>query len=247
MKKWHVVFVSNHRKRFITAMALAVLFTSTTHAADEITVPLKSSPTFANQSFADTYDPAEGPYGGDNVGPAPTFDTNGTIQAVDEPTGLGAVVEEVLHEGHGTTIVDQSVHAKKFLVRTHHVVQISGNVTIVVDEEFRVENFGKIELLDGAKLSIFVKKDATIQDQAAVNDDTTNPWAVRIVNLGTKAVILQDQSNLCAVMTTPHASLQVQDGSDFYGQFSGDSLFVKNHAGVHICGDKEPPLKLAYD
>ncbi len=201
-----------------------------------LAVPVVSPPVLLNLSFVDTYDPAQGPYGGSNVGPAPTFETGMAMPNLVEPTGLGPAVGEVLYDGHGNSTITGNIHCGKFLVRTHHVVHISGAVTILVEEEFKVENHARIELMPGASLRIFVKKDAAVQDQAAVNPDTTNPFAVTIYNLGVKPFIVQNNSNVCAKMFSPDAILQVQDTSDFYGSFVGQSLFLKNIAGAHFSG-----------
>ncbi len=220
------------------ALGLAWSGQVVTQAAEiaPVTVRVQNFPTLDDNPVVDTYDPAQGPYGGSNVGPAPTFETGMAMPNLVEPTGLGPAVGEVLYDGHGNSTITGNIHCGKFLVRTHHVIHISGDVTILVEEEFKVENHARIELMPGASLRIFVKKDATVQDQAAVNPDTTNPFAVTIYNLGVKPFMVQNQSTVCAKMFSPDTFLQVQDGSDFYGHFMGQSLFLKNAAGGHFSG-----------
>ena len=55
-----------------------------------------------------------------------------------------------------------------------------------------------------------------------------------IFNLGNKKIILQNDSQMYASVISPNADLVVQNGSDFYGSFVGESIFAKNGAGVHI-------------
>ena len=47
-------------------------------------VNIRNAPTFGGGGYADTFSSDMGPYGGSNVGPAPTYDTSATIPTVSK-------------------------------------------------------------------------------------------------------------------------------------------------------------------
>ena len=61
-------------------------------------VPVVNGPTLHDDPIVDTFDSSAGAYGGENVGPAPTFVTGSSMPTIPEPTGLGPLIEEVLYE-----------------------------------------------------------------------------------------------------------------------------------------------------
>ena len=160
-----------------------------------------------------------------------------------EPTGLGANMGEVLYDGVGNSTITGNLHCNKLLLSNYHVVHISGDVTILIDEELKVSNYARIELMPGATLKLYIKAYATVQDYGAINPDTANPFAVTIYNLGIKIFEVKNQSTLCAKMFSSDMVLKLQDGSDFYGFFVGKSLHLQNNAGFHFANGSglEPP------
>ncbi|MEE9130183.1 MAG: fibro-slime domain-containing protein [Phycisphaerales bacterium] len=200
-------------------------------------VRVANTPTFENQPVVDTFDSSEGPYDPDTAGPAPTFYVGAEMPTVDEPTGLPPLVDQLVYDAnHGTTTIANDIHCNKFLVSNHHTILIDGNVTILCEQEFKFQNHAHLELLPGATLTLYTKGVLTIQDQVDMNMNTADPSRFVIYNLGTEPVILQNQVEGYATVVSPNAQMLVQDGSDFYGTFTGQSLHVKNQGGFHLDG-----------
>lgn len=209
------------------------------HLFDELqsaVVMVASAPTVINQGVIDTFDSSLGPYGGANIGPAPALEVGAPMPEIPEPTGFGDLVGEVFYDGDSTSILADDLHCQKLLIRTNHTLQISGDVTILVEEEFKVENHASLELLPNASLALYVKKDATVQDHALMNVNTADPSRLSIYNLGSKQFIIQNQSHVYAWMVSPNAFLQIQDLSGLYGRFTGQTVSIQNQSGLHIDG-----------
>ena len=198
-------------------------------------MPLTDAHEMYNQSYVDTYDPTVGPYGGENVGPAPTFNLGWVAPVPGVPSGLPTATER-LYGGHGSSTLTGDLDTQVFEVHTHHVLTIEGDVRLIVREKFVVQNCSRIELAPDATLTIFFYKDATIQDHAVVNPDTTRPGDVRIYQMSGLPVILQNHSALSGVVWSNDGYLHVQDGSDFYGALSARTLYMQNQGGGHFCG-----------
>ncbi len=200
-------------------------------------VRLANTPKLENQPVVDTFDSSQGPYDPNTAGPAPSFYVGAEMPTVNEPVGLPPLVNEWKRdENHGTTTIANDIHCNNFLVSNHHTILIDGNRTIFCEKEFKFQNHAHLELLPGATLTLYTKKVLTIQDQADANINTADPSRFVIYHLGTEPVNFQNQGKVYARVIAPNAKMRVQDGSDFYGTFTGKSLHLKNQGGFHIDG-----------
>ena len=202
-------------------------------AAGDSSVSVVNAPNIIDEGVVDTYNPTAGPYGGTNVWPAPTFVTGSAMPDVSEPD-LGANVGVVTLSGSGTTILSGQTHCDQFIVSNEHTVRVSGDVSILCEELFKIENEAvAVEFLPDATLTVYVKKDAIIQDEANVNlgDD---PDRLVIYNLGTNDLIVQNEAQLSATVVSPNARLYLHNSAKFIGSFVGKSIHIQNEAGFHL-------------
>ena len=199
-------------------------------------MPVVNLPTLKDDPVVDSYNPFAGPYGGSNVGPAPSFVPGSSMPSLSEPVGLGPYQGTLTFSGVGTTTVDTDIHCKEFIVNKQHIVRIKGHVTILVDELFKVENGAAILEFDhGASLALFIKKDFMVQDHAvfSLGDD---PARLTISNLGLSDVVVQNHSYIQKVI--PHAVVDqriVQGVVVHHGHFiviacgHGDPTRIREH------------------
>lgn len=202
-----------------------------------VSVNVVSAPTFDNQSFADTFDPLNGPYGGTNVGSAPAFTTGSVMPNISAPTMSVAFIDEYKKDTNkGTTTLSTDIYCKDFTVANHHILYIDGDVTAYATESFKIQNHAQLILLPGATFTLYISKVCTFQDQAFANMNTADYTLFRIFNLGTEPVLIQNQSEIYAHVISPYGLLTVQDGGEFYGAATAQSVFLQNQAGLHIAG-----------
>jgi fibro-slime domain-containing protein len=217
-------------------------------AIDGVTPPTGSAvvhvvtgPTIIDSGYADTFDSSVGPYGGSNIGPAPTFLPGSTMPTLSAPTGMPPRVDCIEYAG-GTSTLSADRYVKDFIVKDGAVLRISGNVRILSDEKFVVQNAGRIELLAGATLALWVRKVCTFQDEAQVNVNTAQPGRFAIHNLGIDPVIFQNDADVYAAVTSPHGRLHVQDEGNFYGTFTGLTVHIQNNGGFHLDAQGGAPV-----
>ena len=196
-------------------------------------VKLVNDPQIDNNPQLDTWDSSDGPYGGDNVGPAPSFETGSAMPVVDVPTGLPWTAE-VKFDGLGNTVLGADIHCNKFEIINHHKVWISGNVTIVANELFTVSNHGGIELLPGATLEVYVLKDGGITNYADINTELWKPHLVTIYHLGTSEFKLSNHTNFYGHLIAPTAGVLLENNSGLYGNYTGQDFHIKNSGGLHL-------------
>jgi fibro-slime domain-containing protein len=196
-------------------------------------VPVVSAPTFIDGGFADTFSSAVGPYGGGNVGPAPSFATGSPMPPVSPPTGMPPRVDAITYDG-GTHTIAGDRYCKDFIVKNGAVVRASGAVRILSDEKFVAESGARIELLPGATLALWVRGTCTFQNNSLANVNTADPSRLVITNLGSDAVIIQNFAQVYALVYSPNGTLHLQDDGGFFGQVSAKSVHAQNSAGFHL-------------
>ncbi len=193
-----------------------------------------NAPTVNNGAFADTYDSSIGPYGGANVGPPPTFVTGSTMPVLTEPVGLPPLIDEIVYASGSTTVITGDIHCNTFRIDGQDRVQFDGNVTILCEMEFRVQNQGTVfELLPGASVSLYVKGTTEFRNQAEVNFNG-DPAAFTIYNLGTSDILVDQPALLCARVISPNASLVLNNSAEFFGTFVGESVEMSNTSEFHL-------------
>lgn len=196
-------------------------------------VQLVNGPEIDNNPTIDTWDSSVGPYGGDNVGPAPDFESGVEMPDVTAPTGL-PWTDEVKYDGSGTSVLSDLVHCNTFEVVNNHTLQISGNVTIVTDVLFRIHNNAAIELLPGATLEIYALLDFDVSNYAELNANTADPSLVTIYYLGVDVFTISNHTEIHAHILAPLGELEIENNADLYGGYTGQDFHIKNSGGFHV-------------
>jgi len=210
-----------------------------------VVVPVLSSPSVDKNSIVDTYDPADGAYNVATAGAAPGFESGSPMPLLLQPAGLPPPVNEVRLSNKGMTMLSADLHCNRFIVETTHQVIIDGNRTMLVEELFNLRDISTVvQVPAGSSLTIYFKKTFRMEDQAVLNS-SDHPERVRIVNLGTEELRLEDQARLSAHVISPSGTLAAINGAQFFGTFVGESVYLENSAGFHLdeswtlttCGD----------
>ncbi len=180
-------------------------------------------------SGRDTWDSTIGPYGGMNVGPAPTFDVGAPMPVVTVPAMDPSVGDQTLTD----TTISSDLHCDTLTL--NGTVQISGNVTILCEGQFRLGAGADLELLPDATLALYLREGALILPRARLNMNTWQPSRATIYHLGTgEFKVSQPQAQVCAAVVSPDAVMRVMPTADFYGTFIGHTLELQPNSGLHI-------------
>ncbi len=207
-------------------------------AGDPGTVRLALAPVTAGGSTVDTWDSAQGDYGGGNSGPAPAFQVGAAMPQLSPPGGLGPNAGDLVSWPSEFTI-DQDVHCNRFIVGDNRTMRISGDVTIYAEQEFKLQDHVEVELLPGAALSVYTGGTVQFSNGTRVNQDGANPSRLSLHNLGAGDVYLHQDARFYGRVTSPQGRLVVFPGAGFLGAFTGKTVWVAGGGGLHI--DVTPP------
>ena len=195
-------------------------------------VELVNGPVIENNPTIDTFDSSL-PYDKDTAGPAPDFVTGATMPDVTVPTGLPWIAE-VKYDGNGTSTLSSSVHCTKFEVLNQHTLLISGNVTIVADDLFKLNNHVAVELLPGATLDIYALKDLEFSNNVDLNVNTGNPNLVTVYYLGNADFGISNYADVYAQIIAPDGNLIIENNGELFGSYTGKDFNIKNTGGFHV-------------
>jgi fibro-slime domain-containing protein len=201
---------------------------------------LAEGPSVHHNSTFDTWDSSVGPYGGDNVGPAPDVEVGAPMPQITEPVGLGPSLGDV---SLGGAPLSGDLHCDDLTI--NGTVKISGNVTVLCEEDFTMSTHSAIQLLPGATLDLYVRQDVTIMPHAELNANTGLPYLVTIYVLGSEELrISQPHGVVYATVVAPDAEMRVMPNSEFFGTFIGRALEVKANAGFHLDANVSVPCDM---
>jgi fibro-slime domain-containing protein len=205
---------------------------------DAAGVKTHDDPSVHDNAIFDTWRSTVGPYGGGNVGPAPTIEVGAPMPEIREPTGLGPSVGNVILVD---TTLSGTLHCDDLEIRG--VVAVSGAVTVLCEDDFSLDTHADLVLLPGATLDLYVREDVAIMPHSNLNAVPGIPDRVLIYVLGNDTISVgQPHGVAYAVVVAPHATMNVQPNANFYGAFVGDSMKVSPGGGFHLDTDAIVPL-----
>lgn len=200
-----------------------------------------SAPTLVGNPTVDSFNSVAGPYGGNNIGSAPTWVAGSVMPTVSEPSGLPQLINSVSYSGGGTSTLSADVHCNTFTIKNNYTLQISGDRTVLVEQTFTMKDHATITLLPNATLSVFIKDDFSTDHDVDVNLNTHAPARVTIINLGTQELSLGEDTHMYATIVSPSAALHLKDNADFCGNFTGQSATLESATGFHNDAGSTPP------
>ena len=162
----------------------------------------------------------------------------GTLsQEVDIPVptepSLGGSVGDRTYQGFGTTTINNDLHCDKFEIKNFAKVKIDGNITILAEKEFTVQDFGQLRLNSGATLTLYTKDKCEIKSFSQVNVNTAEPSRLTINHLCNDNIELNDSSLLYATVVAPYAQFYIKNTAQFYGTLRGKKIKVDDLGQLH--------------
>jgi fibro-slime domain-containing protein len=135
-----------------------------------------------------------------------------------------------------TVTLATDLHCKKLKLEKA-VLNIAGTVTIRCDDKLEMKDKAEIQLLPGARLTIYVKKEVKIEDRCLINSTTGDPKLVSIrrMSLGKKGVIeIKKSCEVHAWIQGAKTELKLEDKSKLFGNFMGEKAKIKGSAELHV-------------
>ncbi len=176
------------------------------------------------------------------IGLSGTAAITGVTDDLDHPAGIHNIVNpshmpastgDALYTGSTTQTLSGDLHCDRFEIRDSAIVQISGDVTVLCDDTFIMDDTAQLQLLDGATLTLYLDNGMEMYDTTRFNENTQGPSNAVIYALTGDPMIIQDNAQLHAMIYAPYAQLLLKNGADVFGGFVGDSLRLENAARLH--------------
>lgn len=208
------------------------------------TLRLASAPTRDQNTVIDTWDSSVGAYGGSNIGPAPSVVTGATMPTLNAPTGMGASVGSVYYTNgppsFGTPItLSSNIRCQNFTTRRDTTINISGHLTFYCEGNFVLAQRNVLNILPNSSLTLYVTGLFMVSQTSTMNMNTWKPSLLKIYNLGTTRMEINQASKVCAQIVTPQAGLRLAQDDHFYGTFVGQTIRMDQTTGFHL--DKSIP------
>jgi fibro-slime domain-containing protein len=135
---------------------------------------------------------------------------------------------------NGSYTLSRNVYCKKFKVEKKANLEIVGDVTIRCDEYFEVHDKSHVTLAPNARLTVYYRKELKVEDRSSLNMGG-NPQhvSIRRMTLGKGKVKVKKESQLVAWVQGAQTEMEVEDGAEFFGSFTGKKIKVKK-SKLHV-------------
>ena len=200
-------------------------------------IPLASAPTLDANAFADTWDSSIGGYLFQPPGSAPDYNIGGFMPAISEPdpfiANTGNQSYSNSKNGLPQNTISGDIHCDTFSTQKDTLLVIDGNVTILCEMDFLLNQNTHITLTPGSTLELYVQGLFKVSQGSSLNMLPDDPSSVKIYNLGVTQMEINQFSAVCAIILSPDAGLHLAQGDQFFGKFIGQTIQQDKDSGFH--------------
>jgi len=164
------------------------------------------------------------------VGPSNIIDET-EILTITEPS-MAPSTGHVSYSG-GTHTISGDIHCDKFTAK-ETTLRINGDVTILAEKDVKIHAQSRVELLDGATLTIYIKKKFTVTDETKFNENTADPSRALILGLGSGAIEVSDESTAYLTVIAPQSDYDISDQTSVSGVCQVKDLLVKDQTTLTV-------------
>ncbi len=200
-------------------------------------VHLATAPVIAGTAKMDTWDSNLGFYVPTSPGPVPEVSTTTTMPVVTVPT-LSTYIASYLMTGVASGTLNSSFRCGSFTLRNQYTLTILGDVTIVCDGNFTLENSSNILIGPNSRLTVYVYGTALFENGNKVNMNTGDHTLFTLYKLGIGDVDLGNEVDVCGTLIAPQGRLYCHNTGEFYGDVTANQVRLSNSAQLHV---PEPP------
>ncbi len=196
------------------------------------TVPVVTAPTIAPTASLDSWDSSAGPYGGDNLGPPPSFAVGASMPSAFAPSGLGINQGDLVSWPPGPITFNENILCDRLIIGGNREVHIEGNLTFAVLQEFSLAQHVSLVLQPGSSLTLYVAGLAAMTEHVTVNAGG-NPQRVIVVNLGGQDLAITGFAEVTARVISPGARIVLDGQAALFGRFAGRTMLLQGASGYH--------------
>jgi hypothetical protein len=171
-------------------------------------------------------------WGGDIMA-SPTKMDFGPVSA---PTPTTSMSNINIALGGIQTISGGSWSIESGLVDPNGILNISGDVTLYVEGDFRIKNGSEIRILDTppSSLKIYMGGNFIADNGGEVINGTQDATKLMFYGLPTcEQIILKNSSDFYGAIYAPDTLLDIRNSGDIYGSFVGNEMILHNSVNFH--------------
>lgn len=168
------------------------------------------------------------------TGDITTLENELSLPDVQAPN-LGPSTGDALFRNRTYTI-DSDMHVRKFDV-SNATVWIEGDVTILVDKDFKLDCDAHIKLRPGASLTVYVRGNIEVDGNSTINTRTDTPGDVDIIALSECGIHLKGGAKVRADFLAPRAEMHMHQRAHVWGSFAGKKVHFHQDAQFTVASD----------
>ena len=214
-----------------------------------------SGVTLDNNAVTDSYDSSVGAYGGSNVGSngdvttesdsislannavingAQNTNASSDFSPVELPPG-GTETDPFDYQiTEDATLSSDTFRASQVKLDNGVQLSISGEVVLIVEQDFTLSNNSSIVLLSGATLSIYVDGNILFDNVSNINEGAVPGNFVIYGTSNTDSIEMKNVSTIYAVIYAPDSSIFLDNNAQLFGALIGDQVHMSNNAEIHF-------------
>ena len=115
------------------------------------------------------------------------------------------------------------------------ILTITGNVTLYVTGDLKLNNSGEFRLAAGAALTLYLGGDIEVRNSGQINNLTKIPANLQIYGQAScRTIRLKNGSDVFAVINAPEADVTLYNSGDMYGSLIAKTLVLDNSAALYF-------------
>ncbi len=152
-----------------------------------------------------------------------------SVPAVTKPSNLPASLGNSSFPGWGSgSLSAGTYHYNNFTVNNDFELTINGQVTIVCDGNFTVDNSGRVQLASGATLAVYAERFQFIGNARLNMTGKPSPSRVHLYQLGSSQFRVDNSAAIAAAVIAPNAEVWIPNNGRLFGIVQAAKLFLDN-------------------
>ncbi len=175
---------------------------------------------------------------GASVSGATTSTNNRTLTSVIVPSSLTSLASEGAYTvGNNDSATISGDHQYSSISLSNgSTLNISGNVSLYLSSattSFNTGNNITLNIPSGSSLTIYGNGAITFDNNAVINNASSNPAKFLIYSTSTQAVTIENNGDFFGAIYAPDATVEISNNAGFYGAVVGSEIEQANNGGIH--------------
>ena len=178
---------------------------------------------------------------GEVNGATGTLDHSVTIPDVSEPTI--ATLSSDIKVSSGKTIISSDMRVNNFWIWSSGIVEINGDVNIVVENEVWIGDSGELQIKGNGSLNLYLINDIDVHHEhlyiggsAKVNTDRAKPDQLHIYTVDCHHAEFKGSSETYAHVIAPYDDVKIKDSGKLYGTVRAYKIKIEGSGELHLGG-----------